>query len=168
MTYSIGAVCIILSFTLEGMRRASLLIKRRQVLLECLRLCKWMEREIMDRRTSVSEMISVQCESGSILTELLKQVEFGMLTEPFHVVWKRAVLNHQVLKCLKKEDLNWLVKVSDAFKNIHIHSVEKDLSFTISGLQARYEEALEFEQKFVKIYRTIGFMAGLIAVLLLI
>lgn len=50
MIYSIGTVCLILGFTLEGMRRASQLIRRRKELLECLRLCKWMEREVTDRR----------------------------------------------------------------------------------------------------------------------
>ncbi|MDZ5712134.1 stage III sporulation protein AB [Jeotgalibacillus haloalkalitolerans] len=168
MTYSFGAVCIILSFTLEGMRRASLLIKRRKLLLECLRFSKWMEREVADRRTSITEMISVQCQTSSLLTDFFKQVEAELATSPFHHAWKQTVINHQSFNCLKKEDLNWLVKISDAFRNIHIDSVEKELSFIIAGIQTRYEEALEFESKFVKIYRTIGFMTGLIAVLLLI
>lgn len=166
MIFSIGTVCVILGFTLEGMRRASLLIRRRQLLLECLRLCKWMEREVSDRRTSISEMIDAQCETGSTLSDFLRLVQKDMATAPFHLVWKQNVSRY--FTCLKKEDLNWLVKVSDAFKNIHIDSVEKELSFTIAGIQARYEEALDMEQKFVKIYRTIGFMTGCIAVLLLI
>ncbi|TFD97546.1 stage III sporulation protein AB [Jeotgalibacillus salarius] len=168
MTFSFGAACIILSFTLEGMRRASLLIKRRQVLLECLRLCKWMETEVVDRRTSISEMIKLQREADTLLNDFLKQVEIELMSKPFHIAWKNAVLNNQSFNCLKEDDLKWLVKISLAFKNIHLDSVEKELKFTTSGIQARYEEACEYEMKFVKIYRTVGFMAGLLAVLLLI
>ncbi|MBM7577557.1 stage III sporulation protein AB [Jeotgalibacillus terrae] len=166
--FSFGAACIILSFTLEGMRRAGLLIRRRQLLLEFVRLCKWMEREAVDRRATISEMVNTQKDRESLLNEFLKHIENEITVKPFDQVWKETVYTHSTFSCLKKEDIKWIEKISHAFNHIHLESLEKELKFITSGLQSAYDDACDNEGKYVKIYRTLGFMTGLIAVLLLI
>ncbi|KIL48627.1 hypothetical protein KP77_22790 [Jeotgalibacillus alimentarius] len=166
--FSFGAACIILSFTLEGMRRASLLIRRRQLLLECVRLCKWMEREAVDRRATISEMVTLQKERESLLSDFLTQIENEIAEKSFDQVWKETVSTHSTFSCLSKEDTKWVEKISHAFNHIQLESLEKELKFITSGLQSAYDNACDNEGKFVKIYRTLGFITGLIAVLLLI
>ncbi|TFD92253.1 stage III sporulation protein AB [Jeotgalibacillus sp. R-1-5s-1] len=169
MMFAIGAGCIVVSFTLEGMRRASILKKRRLVLLDIVRTCHWMLGEVSGRQTSMMEIIRYQQQSDSLLVPFFRALKANMGQEdkPLPEIWRETVVQTGEFSCLDAEDISWVMRVGEAFQGMNAEMVERDLNFTVSGLQARYEQALEREGKFVKMYRVAGVTCGLLAILLL-
>ncbi|KIL44366.1 stage III sporulation protein AB [Jeotgalibacillus soli] len=165
----LGAGLLVLGSGLEGWRRASLLDRRQRVLVEMAEAFTWMQNEIVKRQTPMIEIIHYQMKRDGEVAVLFRLFLHHLTVTQLLLAeaWQEATKEYSIVTVLHKDDLEWISRVGNAINQFDRTSIDKELVFVIHVLNSRQQEARNRSLQYGKLYKTIGWMGGVLAVLLL-
>ena len=152
-----GAVMVLSAFVVLGFSKSLSLKSRCESISRVLYSLRIMENEISYGKISMDKVMDSIKKLGGITAEEVKGDNAGE--------WFLSALKGERLE---KCDMEVLVAFSKTLGTTDIDSQQRSIKGTIKTLELMENDAKESFEKYGKMYRNIGFLTGMLAVILLI
>ncbi|GAA0350916.1 stage III sporulation protein SpoIIIAB [Bacillus horti] len=168
----IGAMFIMLSSTLGGYHLARRLSNRTNQIRDLLMSLQLLETEICYGATPLqSAFEKIGKQHSGFVSQL-----FGNCSHYFTSLdgastiqcWSKALGDVKAQSALKKVEWEWLEHFGTVIGNSDRLDQQKHLNLMMTHLKKYEEEARDDQLKYEKMYRTLGFLAGAVIVILML
>lgn len=168
----IGFLLILASTTISGFYFAFRLKERCRQLRELLRILQVLETEIYYGSTPLASAFKQMGKQGEgavarLFTRCAHYLEHtdGWTT---YACWKRAIEDVKPRLALKEGDLEWLYHLGKVIGGSDRQDQHKHIRLIMTHLTQAEKEAEEEQAKQEKMYKTLGVLAGLLIVILML
>ncbi|MGE8204481.1 stage III sporulation protein SpoIIIAB [Heyndrickxia sp. NPDC080065] len=171
MVRIIGAIFVILSTTLAGFEFSRHLSERPKQLRMFRTALQSLEAEIMYGHTPLHEA------ARKLSTQLPKPISIfferfsSRLTSTettVKVAWKESLQEIWKMTALKKSEYEILLQFGETLGKHDRATEQKQIILTLTHLEREEEEARDKQQRYEKMVKSLGFLSGLLIVILLL
>ncbi|MDR1736483.1 MAG: stage III sporulation protein AB [Oscillospiraceae bacterium] len=167
MLRTVGAALIGIICVYTGFRAARGLASRADMLRAFIGVTEQMQREIGNRMTALPELIARLKSDRPQLSGFFGQIEEEWNKQDylgFAEAWRKALAPI----ALTPEDKLMLADVGGAIGRFDAETQVQTLENALISLREHQQSAEEFRRQNAKLYRTLGFTGGLIAIILVL
>lgn len=167
----IGATLVLASTTLTGFHFANLLAERTKQLRALLMSLQMLETEIYYGSTPLEVAFQkLSQQEHKLIAKLFNncseylQTLDGVTT---YECWKKALDEMKGSLALKKTEIEWLYHFGQVIGSSDRDDQKKHIKLLMSHLQKQEQEAQEDQNRYEKMYKTLGVLGGLVIVILM-
>ncbi|KSU88456.1 stage III sporulation protein SpoAB [Bacillus sp. VT 712] len=166
----LGAIFILLASTFTGFEVAKQLSERPRQLRQLKTALRSLESEIMYSNRplhEISHMLSKQFPNPLSLffKEFEQRLTQGMTTAK--EAWEYALQTHKKALAFKEGELEVLKQFGETLGQHDRYSQQKHILLAINHLDREEQDALEQQNRYEKMIKSLGFLSGLLLVILL-
>lgn len=167
----IGASLILLATTLVGIYFAKKLSDRTEQLRELLMSLQILETEICYGVTPLETAFKkMSFKESGIIGQLFSRCAYYFQSldgASTYECWTKSLTEITPKLALEKSELEWLAHFGQIVGNSDREDQQKHIQLMMTHLKNREVEAREEQLKYEKMYKTLGFLAGVLLVILL-
>lgn len=162
MVKMIGVFFIIGCSSAVGFKYASALSQRVKQLEKCISMVHMM----------ISQLQYSLCPTMELLEQLIAMEEFQSFyflnrckslfskSVPFTTSWRTAIMSHSDNLQLQADDKKLLLKLGDILGSMDSENQVHELTLIKNSFESRLSEAQQNREKYGKLYRSLGVLAG--------
>ncbi|GAA0458022.1 stage III sporulation protein SpoIIIAB [Alkalibacillus silvisoli] len=167
----VGAIMILFTCTWVGIDIAKNYAKRPKEIRELLQALQIMEAEIVYAQEPIHRVLSYVSKQLSppvtyIFYDLAEQLMLGDTT--LQVLWEQIITNQWRNTAMKSKEKEILMQFGQSLGLHNVEQQQKQIQLAKVHLQHELEDAQEEEKRFSGMFRTLGFLSGLLFVLIFI
>jgi len=171
MVKLIGALLVLVSASMVGWQISRSYAKRPVQLRALLVALQMLETEIVYGLTPLQRAFvkvgqRVQKEIGNIFLSAAELLEQGGALSAEESLQK-AILRHGAQTALRKQERDVLASLSQVLGSSDREDQQKHLRLAVTHLRGLEEEARAEQNKYEKMYKSLGFLGGLLVVILM-
>lgn len=168
----IGAMLILLSGTLWGFHQAGLLARRPKQLADLIRGLQRLETEIIYGFTPLPEALLQTGEAlpdptGRLLRTAGNELMQGGAAAPVHQVWDRCITEQWRSTAMKAPERETLRQLGGTLGLSDREDQAKHLKLCMLQLQAEEQTARDEQQRYERMWRSLGVLIGALAVIIM-
>ncbi|CAM3244307.1 stage III sporulation protein SpoIIIAB [Sporolactobacillus spathodeae] len=167
----LGALCIIAASTLIGFVLASRYNQRPRQIRQWRSALQSMEAEIIYGRIPVGELaVHLEKQLPQPISCFFQYLQDALFKEgyPLQDAWRQAVLHYWPQTAMKTAEREVVLQFGTTLGTGDVANQKKHIQLALAQLEAEENEARRDQATHEKMMRSLGFLAGLLVVLLLI
>jgi stage III sporulation protein AB len=166
-----GAIIILLSSTLLGMRAASLYVQRSNQLRQLQVALQWLETQIVYGSTPLHEALDhIARRIGGDIQYLFAGIAQSLSDMPYastRECWEKGIQLEWHKTALKRPEKEILLQLGQILGQSNRDDQQKHIRLALMNLKSEEELARSQQQKYEKMCRSLGVLGGLLMVILL-
>ncbi len=167
----IGVILILFTCTWVGLERSNKYRGRTKQIRECIQALQLMEAEMSYGNVPIKGLFEILTEQLSKPVSTFFEEMSGRMAktnQPLQHVWTETLEHSKNRLALTKKDLHILHQFGHSLGMHDLIQQKKQIELASIHLHRQLNEAIEEERRFAGMSRTLGFLTGILIVLILI